>query len=357
MANRSSRVLLLVAALTISASLATALVAVSQGIEARLGESMRAFGANLIVEPAARQVGAGALALGDVSVRLDPQKYAAALSAVPGVESVCPRVSTTVALNGDELPVLGIDPAEMTGAKWRLRGALPAQGQALVGVDIAARYKLSPGSKVPGFEALSVSGIVESGSEDDQAVVLRLDDALRLTGGRVTGFLLRGDGSRLDGIARAIETANPELSARTVRQVADAERSLLDRVRRLLFIVTLSVALVSAIAVGNTQSIVVLERTEEIGLLKAMGATRGFIAGYFALEGAVVALAGGVLGLAVGVTVAETIAASVFGATIPIALVAWPIPFAVAGIVSAVAGALPVWRASAVDASSTLKGL
>jgi putative ABC transport system permease protein len=216
---------------------------------------------------------------------------------------------------------------------------------------------LHVGSRISQLDGAVVSGIVESGAEQDEAVIMPLQDALRLTSGKVSEFLVRADGRTLDAVAAAIRRSDPALATRTVRQVAEAERSLLDRVRRLLLIVTLCVALVSAIAVGNTQSIVVLERTQEIGLLKAIGSTRRFIVTYFALEGGVIALTGGVLGLVAGIAVAEGIAAGVFGAAIPIEPAVWPVPFVVALVVSSVSGVLPVWRAAAVDAAMTLKGL
>jgi putative ABC transport system permease protein len=204
---------------------------------------------------------------------------------------------------------------------------------------------------------VSVSGVIETGAEEDRALVVPLSDALALTGGRVTEFLVRADTARLEQVASAIEAADPSAQARTVRQVAEAERSLLDKVRQLLLIVTICVALVSAIAVANTLSIIVLERVEEIGLLKAMGATHGLVVAYFALEEGAVALVGGLLGLLAGIAVAETISASVFGATIPVPALAWPVPFAVAVAIALLAGALPVWRAAGIDAASTLKGL
>lgn len=357
MINRPTRVLLLAAALAITAALATALIAVSQGVEARLSESLKAFGANLVVDSSTRQVGAGALSLGEVEAELDPEVYVPAISAVPGVESVKPRVRINASVGGQEVLILGISTQDMAAAKWKLTGALPERGQVLVGTDAARQLRVQQGSTAPGLEGLTVAGVIEAGSEEDGAIVMRLDDALGLTGGKVSEFLVRADGRTLGTVSKAIEGIDPLLATRTIRQVAEAERSLLDKVRELLLIVTLSVALVSSIAVGNTQSIIVLERTQEIGLLKAMGATKRFIVSYFALEGGAIAFAGGLVGLLVGIAVAEAIAAGVFGAPIPIPAVAWPVPFVVAGTVSFLAGAVPVWRASAVDAAMTLKGL
>lgn len=353
-ANRPTRIALLIAALTLTAALATALSAVSSGVEARLGEALRAFGANLVVQPATYGVGAGDLSLGDVAGRLDPQ-VAAHVAAVPGVQSVALRVDSSLAAPGSPVPLVGVDLAALP-AGWRLSGSLPGTAQALVGSDVAAARKLKLGSSVPGMPGLTVSGVVQTGGSEDAAVVIPIGRAVMLTGG-ATSVLVRADPARLAEVAAAIAKVRPDVRVKTLEQVAAAERSLLDKVRMLLWIVTLGVALVCAIAVGNTLSIVVLERTEEIGLLKAIGATRRFVLGYFALEEAAVALAAGFLGLGLGIALAEIISASVFGRPIAVAPAVLPIPFAVALVVVAIAGAAPVWRASGVDASATLKGL
>jgi putative ABC transport system permease protein len=57
---------------------------------------------------------------------------------------------------------------------------------------------------------------------------------------------------------------------------------------------------VAGIGITNTLVTSVIERTREIGILKAVGATRGQVIGLFLTEGAVIGLLGSVLGLALG---------------------------------------------------------
>ncbi len=95
--------------------------------------------------------------------------------------------------------------------------------------------------------------------------------------------------------------------------------------------------LVGAVGVGNIMLISVLERRSEIGLRRALGATRGHIRIQFLAEAVLLALLGGVVGVAVGAT-ATAVYAATQGWTAVIPAVAWGGGLAAALLVGAVAG-------------------
>lgn len=113
---------------------------------------------------------------------------------------------------------------------------------------------------------------------------------------------------------------------------------------------------VAGIGIMNVMLVSVSERRDEVGLLKALGATRRQILLIFLLEAALLSLAGGLLGLALG-----TGAVAIGDAFVP-AVVIEP-PAWVAGAVVALAfvtgivfGVLPAWRASKLDPVAALQG-
>jgi putative ABC transport system permease protein len=103
--------------------------------------------------------------------------------------------------------------------------------------------------------------------------------------------------------------------------------------------------LVGAIGVANIMVISVLERRQEIGLRRAMGATRGQIRAQFLAEAIMLSLIGGVVGVAVGAA-ATAIYARGHGEAIVIPADAWAGGMVAAVTIGALAGLLPAIRAA-----------
>jgi putative ABC transport system permease protein len=113
--------------------------------------------------------------------------------------------------------------------------------------------------------------------------------------------------------------------------------------------------LVGALGIANVMLMSVLERRSEIGLRRALGATRGHIAGQFLAEAVLLAGTGGVIGVLAGSTIASVYAGSQgWPAVIPPTGVAGGIAGAV--LVGTVAGLYPALRAAGVPPTEALRG-
>ena len=127
-------------------------------------------------------------------------------------------------------------------------------------------------------------------------------------------------------------------------------------VKNLVGFITLVALLASAMAVMTTQSLSVVERRKEIGLMKAVGARDRSVVLLFLGEGLVIAFIGAVLGFAVGIVVAQFIGHYVFDSSIS---VVWWVALAAfwisAGIVL-LASLFPIKRALDVDPAIVLRG-
>jgi putative ABC transport system permease protein len=111
--------------------------------------------------------------------------------------------------------------------------------------------------------------------------------------------------------------------------------------------------LVGAIGVANIMIISVLERRSEIGLRRALGATRGHIRTQFLSEAILLALVGGIAGIGAGV-LATAIYAHAKGWAIVIPPPAWADGLAATILVGAVAGLLPALRAARLNPTQAL---
>jgi putative ABC transport system permease protein len=112
--------------------------------------------------------------------------------------------------------------------------------------------------------------------------------------------------------------------------------------------------LVGAVGVANIMIISVLERRSEIGLRRALGATRGQIRVQFLSEAILLALLGGAVGVAVG-ALATTIYAHTKHWAVVIPTEAWAGGIASAILIGAVAGLLPAIRAARLSPTDALR--
>jgi putative ABC transport system permease protein len=112
---------------------------------------------------------------------------------------------------------------------------------------------------------------------------------------------------------------------------------------------------VGSIGIANIMLVSVMERTREIGLRKAVGATSGSILNQFLMEAIVISSIGGVIGIAVGIALAF-ITSTIF--KFPFVVSAWSIVlgFVLSLIVGALAGGIPARNAAKLDPILALHG-
>ena len=165
-----------------------------------------------------------------------------------------------------------------------------------------------------------------------------------------------------DGRVRAVDAllgaqANPENPSQVnVSRPSDALTAAADAQGALdtLFLGLGAVALlVGAIGVANIMVISVLERRQEIGLRRALGATRGQIRGQFLAEAILLSLSGGAAGVAIGAILTAAYARG-HGEAVVIPPQAWAGGLAAAVIIGALAGLLPAIRAARLSPTQAL---
>jgi putative ABC transport system permease protein len=112
--------------------------------------------------------------------------------------------------------------------------------------------------------------------------------------------------------------------------------------------ITMIILVVGGIVVMNIMLVSVTERTFEVGLRKALGATRQQILLQFLIESASLCVVGGFFGLLVAVGATQLVGMAL-GITMTITIGYVILSVAVSSIIGIVAGIYPAWKASRLD--------
>lgn len=272
---------------------------------------------------------------------------------------------------------------------WRIEGRWPADAarECAVGAALARRTGIKPGGSLA-FRAandatLRVTGILSTGGPEDEAVVASLGVAQSLAGrpGQFRRLLVsaltkpedefaRRDPASMtqteydrwyctpyiSAIAYQIREVLPDVDVRVIRRVAESEGHILTRVSGLMWLVTLAALLAATLAVGAASATSVIERSPEVGLMKALGASTWLISFFFLAEQILIALAGGTIGFAAGILLARFVGQSVFGIPATLRLILLPVVLALAMLVALLGSLLPLTRAARLQPAPILRG-
>ena len=311
-------------ALMVGLALVTFVSVLASGAKATIDSSVRAaFAGDLIVE------GSSSNNLGI------PASVASALKMVPGVAVVAPVDFSEANVRGvaGAQTVTGIDPralSKMYRVQWEAGGpsALAHLGDrtAVLARSFARAHRFHVGSTVSLLTVsdrhlhLVVSGIASSkaellGSVTVSRSLVQRDFAQSNDGVDFVGY---GPGVNAGGVERAVgrllAARYPQAESLTTAQFDQQQAGQVNSVLDLVYVLLALAVVVSLFGLVNTLALAVHERKRELGLLRAVGASRRQVRQMVRYESVITALIGAVIGLAVGTLFAATLAQWLVGA-------------------------------------------
>ncbi len=165
----------------------------------------------------------------------------------------------------------------------------------------------------------------------------------------------------IEAIKEFTETNHPELEVKEARQVSKFFEKSIINISRLLSTIIIFVIILMVLGIYNSMNMVVSERTWEIGVIRAIGARRAFVLRLFVVESTMLALLGGLFGVALGIAMSHGIT-SFFAIFVPgsptvapltkIATVGWGMTAALG--IGLLGGIFPANRASRLLISEAL---
>lgn len=242
---------------------------------------------------------------------------------------------------------------------------LPVTVLGAAAADRLGITRVFPGERIwVGGQWFSVVGVLEPAPlapAIDSAVLVGFPAAERFLGfdGHPTTVYVRAATSQVAAVQSVLApTANPQAPNEVrVSRPSDAlvARAKAENAFTGLFIGLGAVALlVGGVGVANVMVIAVLERRSEIGLRRALGATRGQVRTQFLSEAVMLSLLGGTVGVALGVG-ATVLYASAKHWSVVLPTLAWAGGLSASLAIGAVAGALPAARAARLAPTEALR--
>lgn len=336
----------------------------------------------------------------------DPEQISRKILATPGVLGATPYIYTQALITGGEggtgAVLRGIDPdtaSTVTSLEKHLtkgsladlkstltqNGGRPVPG-IIVGRDLARQLNIEVGDRVklispsgpltpmgviPRLKACRLVGIFETGmyEYDSSLIYVSLDtarDFLNLSEG-VHGIEIRLDDIyAADHIARRIETelGNGYIAKDWIRMNKNLF-SALSLEKTALSIIVALIVLVAAFNIVSTLIMVVMEKSRDIAILKAMGATSAKIMRIFIYEGLVIGVTGTILGVVGALGLCELLSRYQFiklpdvypMTTLPVKILPWDITMIAlaAVLITFLATLYPSWQASRVEPAEALR--
>ena len=386
--------------------MATAMIAVGVDVGDKINRELRRYGANLVVYPADAAL----------SVRVGDQELKPAaggahlkesslpdikgifwghniLAFAPFLEAQFPTELGPVRAIGtyfDKQLRFGTEEFS-TGVEklypwWKVQGNWPsdAGSDVLIGTQLASRIGKQVGDSIDlaGSRA-RISGILTTGGAEDNAIIapLSLVQQLAHTPDAVDKIYVsaltkpedafaRRDPDRMtaadrdrwycspyaNSIALQLREVFPGARAEQIRQASQNEGTILSRISGMMLLIALASLIAAALAVSAAMATTILERRQEVGLMKSLGATASMIASLFVCEATLLALGAGILGFLLGDVLAQRIGEAVFHSGVAITPVLLPLVMFLALLVTIGGSAAAIHRALKLDPVLVLRG-
>jgi putative ABC transport system permease protein len=358
----------------------------SSAAQERIYRQLDKYGANLTVLPAVSSLDqklgdltVGTLTVGENYISEDKVvrmrgitnseiENALGIKEEIGPAVVAPKLFLNASVNSRAVTVVGIDPLEERKLKvwWRTTSGrfFEKPDEALVGAQLAQVLPVAVGDSLAlGSGTVVVAGIlVETGSADDYQIFAPLKTVQESFGKpqvvSVVDIRALCNACPVEIIADAINKDIAGVRAVAVKQIADSEMGVVSKLGRFLLALAVVTLLVGGFGVVNTMLTSVHERRRDIGIMRAVGASRNQVGKVLVYEGILVGIVGGILGYLGGSLLAYLLSPVVLDGTV--ALPVWL--YSVVALVLALgvgvgASVYPAVRATRVPVAESLRSL
>ncbi|MBM3314035.1 FtsX-like permease family protein, partial [candidate division WOR-3 bacterium] len=344
------------------------------GYQSRLKGELGALGAHIMVVPKGCPYEAATIALhGGKWPRYMDEGLLAKVKADPGVAEAAGVIMDAVFQEaGKSVIMLGIDHDYMNlRPAWKIRGSwFTSDSSVILGATAATEAGLKPGDRWTLPEesvTLAVSGVLgRTNTQDDGFVFMPRKTLQRIAGleGKLVLILIKARNvDRTDELVASLKASEVDMNVFPLSELLGTIGALMASTRVFVSAIILIAIILGGVGVLNTVLMAVFERTREIGMMKAMGGSRGDVFKLVWAETILTTGLGGVGGVALALVSSRLIEALIRG-VIPYAprgsLIGFSLPTTIfcvglSLLLGLLAGFYPSFRAASVKPVEAIK--
>ena len=360
---RLQRVFIIFTALTVGASIVTAMAAVYFDINTKMSQELRTFGANFYIGSA----DGGMMNQAELNAILQKAPDGFITAASPYLYGVARSDLEKIVLMG-----VNFDAMRILAPYWQITGSAINVNfddrNAMIGKTLAERLHVKVGDSLQLSKnavekySFNIKGIVEAGDATDNMLIVNVEFAQNWLDkeGVVNNALLNVQNEQgantVDQFAEKIMQQYPDLTARPIRKVSASEGQILEKIKGLMGLISLVILVLATLCVNTTLIAIVGERSKEFALQKSLGAKKFDIIRQISTEILIIAFCASIIGLGLGYLLAQVLGITVFKSYIDMRLPVLPITIVLSLLVAFVAVIIPTRRALSINVANVLKG-
>ncbi len=313
--RRKGKAGFVLAGLIIGVSTVVAIISFIEAMTNDINHKLEKYGANILILPKteALTLSYGGLSLGGVSfdMRELQEKELSRVNSIRNSKNIAamgPLVLGVLNINAKRILLAGVDFSVSNILKpwWQVEGSIPDDNGIVLGSEAARILNLVPGEKVTlNGRNLNISGVLRpTGSQDDQLAFTRLKTAQSILKkeGRVSMAEVAAlcKDCPIEAMVKQISDALPGAKVMAIQQVVKGRMEALAQFKKFSIGILMVVLLVGGLVVLVTMSSSVRERTEEIGILRAIGFRKRHVIKIVFFEAGILSSLAGITGYFLG---------------------------------------------------------
>ncbi|MGD9191282.1 MAG: ABC transporter permease [Desulfobacterales bacterium] len=373
--RRKGKAAFVLAGLVIGVSTVVGIISFVEAMTNDINHKLEKYGANILIVPKTENLtlSYGGLSLGGVSFEMEEIQEAelARISTIKNSQNVAalgPMVLGVVNIGVHKVLLAGVDfkAAEILKPWWKVQGVLPDKNGVVLGADASQVLNLTAGNRIKiKNRDLVISGVLHAtGSQDDQLVFTRLDTAQLIfeKQGRISMAEVAAlcKDCPIDAMVKQISEALPGAKVMAIQQVVKGRMETLAQFKKFSYGISGVILLIGSLVVLVTMMSRVRERTDEIGIFRAIGFRKRHIMNIVFIEAAIVSGLAGIIGYFLGV--GGTVAALKIFSESHSGYVPFSLELAVGAVLTAltiglISSAYPAFTAARLDPNQALRAL